>query len=371
MNLRALFACACALLFTSCHHADHPRASLTAVKVMKAQRLEGQSSNRYSASIEAATRVDLAFKVGGYVERITKVKGSDGKPRLLQEGDKVAQNGELAALRKADFTDRLAEAHAALAEAMVARDQAQLDFDRNEKLMAGNAIPKAQLDAVRTRLDAALARIAGAKARVDEGTTMLRDSTLRAPFSGTLAKRNLEVGALAAPGIPVFTLTDVSSVKVVVGVPDLVRAGLELGHETTVACDAFPGRVFQGRITRIAGIADPRSHVFEVEITVPNADGSLKPGMVSSVVLGEQSTGKAAATLPLTAIVRSQKDKTHFAVFIVDGSVTPPVVHQREVELGSFLGSVIPVKSGLPPDAQVVVQGASMLSDGEPVKVVP
>ena len=371
MVARILFSSIALLILSSCHQGKKAPATPTTVKVMKAQRKEAGQSNRYSASIDAATRVDLAFKVGGYVDRITKVKGSDGKLRLIQEGDSITQNSELASLRKADFANRLAEAQAAQAEALVARDQAQLDFDRNEKLMAGNAIPKAQFDTIRTRLDAAVARITGAKARVDEATTMLHDSTIRAPFTGSLARRNLELGVLAAPGVPAFTLTDVRSVKVVVGVPDLVRGQLSLGGETEIACDAIPDRPFQGHITRIAGIADPRSHVFEVEITVPNSDNLLKPGMVASVVLGEKTSATPATTLPLNAIVRSQRDRSRFAVFVLDTSVNPPVVHQKEVELGNFLGNSIPVTQGLQPDAQVVVQGASMLSEGETVRVIP
>jgi len=365
------FAILSAIACFACKSGETPRATLTAVKVMKAQQHAGNQSNRYSAAIDAATRVDLAFKVGGYVDRITKIKGADGKLRLIQEGDVVTQNSELAALRKADFANRQAEAQAALAEALVARDQAQLDFDRNQKLMDGNAIPKAQLDTIRSRLDAAQARITGAKARLDEATTMLRDSSIRAPFTGTLARRNLELGALAAPGVPVFTLTDVRSVKVVVGVPDLVREQLSLGSETALSCDAFPNKGFLGRITRIAGIADPRSHVFEVEISVPNPDGELKPGMVASVVLGDKTAAPTATTLPLAAIVRSQRDKSRFAVFVLDTAVQPPVVRQKEVELGNFLGNNIPVTQGLAPEAQVVVQGASMLSEGEPVRVIP
>lgn len=371
MKVRILCSCPIALLLGACQAGEKPEPALTAVKVMKAQAHTGGQSNRYSASIDAATRVDLAFKVGGYVDRIAKVKGSDGKLRLVQEGDSVAANAELASLRKADFTNRLAEAQAAVAEATVTREQAQLDFDRNEKLMLGNAIPKAQFDAVRTRLDAAVARITGAKARLDEAGTMLRDSTIRSPFAGTLARRNLELGALAAPGIPVFTVTDVAQVKVTVGVPDLVRDQLRLGSDTAVACDAFPGRSFAGRLTRIASIADPRSHVFEVEITVPNPDRLLKPGMVASVVLGDTSAAPTVTTLPLSAVVRSQRDPHRFAVFVLEAAAQPPVVHQREVELGNFLGNAIPVMNGLSPEAQVVVQGASMLSEGEAVRVIP
>jgi RND family efflux transporter MFP subunit len=371
MNGRILLSCSLLLLFGSCRETAKPRAQPTAVKIAKAQQHGGAQSNRYSASIDAATRVDLAFKVGGYVDRITKVKGSDGKLRLIQEGDPVAQNTELASLRKADFTDRLSEAQAALAEATVARDQAQLDFDRNQKLAADDAIPKAQFDAIRSRLDATVARITGAKARVDEATTMVRDSAIRSPFAGTVARRNLEIGALAAPGIPVFTVTDTRTVKLVVGVPDLVRDELRLGRETAIVCDAFPGRGFRGTITRIAGIADPRSHVFEVEVTVPNPERLLKPGMVASLALGDRTAVATATTVPLSAIVRSLRNRGHFAVFVLDSSVNPPVVRQKEVELGNFLGNVIPVTHGLAPDAQVVVQGASMVSEGEAVQVIP
>jgi RND family efflux transporter MFP subunit len=371
MNPRVLLSCLVGILLIGCHEAPKPAATLTAVKVVKAKHREGGQSNRYSASIDAATRVDLAFKVGGYVDRIAKVKGSDGKMRLIQEGDAVAQNTELASLRKADFSNRLAEAQSAVAEATVAREQAQLDFDRNKKLVEASAVSQAQFDAVRTRLDAAAARITGAKARLDEASTMLRDSAIRSPFAGTLARRNLELGALAAPGAPVFTVTDVRSVKIVVGVPDLVRDQLRPGNEAAIACDAFPGRSFTGSITRIAGIADPRSHVFEVEISVPNPDGALKPGMVASIVLGDATPAAPATTLPLSAVVRSQRDKSRFAVFVLDTSLTPPAVHQKEVELGNFLGNAIRVTAGLADDAQVVVQGASMLSDGEAVRVIP
>ncbi len=371
MNSRVLPSCIVGILLISCHEPKKTTATLTAVKVVKAKRREAGQGNRYSASIDAATRVDLAFKVAGYVDRIAKVKGSDGKMRLIQEGDPIAQNTELASLRKADFANRLAEAQAAVAEATVAREQAQLDFDRSQKLIEANAIPKAQFDAVRTRLDAAVARITGAKARLDEANTMLRDSAIRSPLAGNLARRNLELGALAAPGAPVFTVTDVRSVKVVVGVPDLVRDQLRLGSEVAITCDAFPGRTFTGSITRIASIADPRSHVFEVEIAVPNPDRALKPGMVASIVLGEAAPAAPATTLPLAAVVRSQRDKTRFAVFVLDTSVNPPMARQQEVELGNFLGNSIRVAAGLAPDAEVVVQGASMLSDGEPVRVIP
>lgn len=355
----------------ACRHDADPVAPATTVKVQALGHTQDDQRSRYSATVEPATRVDLAFKVGGYVDRIAHVKANDGKRRIVQEGDRVAQGTELAALRGADFTNRLAEARAAQAEAKVARDQASLDFERQDKLLAGTAVPKAQWDAARARLDAAEARVLGASARVAEATTLVSDASLRTPFSGTIARRNLEVGALAAPGIPVFTVTDTESVKVVFGVPDGVRDRLHPGDTLPVLAETLPDRTFNAKITRVAAIADPRSRVFEIELALPNTDHALKPGMVVTVKIDAPNGETTPPLLPLSAIVRSRLDSSHFAVFVLDESANPPVVHQREVELGEFMGNSIPVRNGLPDKAKVVVQGAAMLSDGERVQVLP
>src|SRR4051794_23615576 len=88
-----------------------------AVRVQAVEAGPGQRSARYSATINAASRVDVAFKVGGYVDRVAQVTGLDGRARAVQEGDRVAKGIELAALRKEDYAQRLDEANASLAEA--------------------------------------------------------------------------------------------------------------------------------------------------------------------------------------------------------------------------------------------------------------
>ena len=360
-----------ASLLLACRQNADPVAPATLVRVQVLGHATADQQIRYSAIIEPATRVDLAFKVGGYVDRIARSRGGNGQRRLVQEGDRVAQGTELAALRGADFTNRLAEARAALAEAGVARDQARLDFDRQDNLLASTAVPKAQWDAARTRLDAAEARVLGAQARVAGAPTLVSDASLRPPFSGTIVRRSLEVGTLAAPGVPVFTLADTESVKVLFGVPDSLRERLRNGDALPVFADAFPDRTFSGKVTRVAAIADPRSRVFDVELTLTNADHALKPGMVVTVKLEAASDKLSPPLLPLSAIVRSRLDSRHFAVFVLDESSNPPTVRQREVELGAFMGNTIPVRSGVPDKAKIVVQGAALLSDGERVQVLP
>src|SRR5262249_23459300 len=188
------------------------------------------------------------------------------------------------------------------------------------------------------------------------------------PMDGVVLARFIEVGALAAPGTPAFSVADTSTVKVVFGVPDTVLESLQLGATQAVTAEALHGAELVGRITRIAPVADPKSRVFEVEVTLDNPNDELKAGMVASLKLGDASAAAApVAVLPLTAIVRSPAHSGQFAVYVVDKSVA----HLREVDLGEFLGNQIPIRSGLADGEQVVVMGASLLSDGEAVQVIP
>ena len=102
---------------------------------------------------------------------MARTVGVDGKPRLLQAGDKVTRGMELASVRKADYQQKLAEARALVAEASAAREQAQINYDRATALMKSDTIAKAESDAARVQLDAASARQQGARARLDEAQT--------------------------------------------------------------------------------------------------------------------------------------------------------------------------------------------------------
>jgi RND family efflux transporter MFP subunit len=348
-------------------------STATAVKVAVVEQSGTAAGTRYSAQIEPATRVDLAFKVGGYIDSVTQAPGLDGKPRLLQEGDAVRAGMALARLRTTDYQQKLGEAQAAMAQAKVALDQAQMDLDRVSKLADSGAVPVAERDAQKTRRDSAAAQYTGARVRVDEAQTALADTVLRSPLTGVVLKRNIEVGALAGPGLVGFAVADVDSVKAMYGVPDTALSRVRLGAVQTVTTEAYPGTQFSGRISRIAPSADPRSRVFEVEISIPNDDGRLKPGMVAALALeaGADASAKSEPLVPLSAIVRSPSKAGGFAVYVVADAKGHPVAHARDVELGEYLGRVIPVRQGLAGGETIVVQGAGLLSDGEPVQVIP
>jgi RND family efflux transporter MFP subunit len=374
------FGLSAAFLLPACRQkaaasGPHP----TAVKVAAVDRAGADVATRYSAQIEPATRVDLAFKVGGYVDAISKVPGVDRKLRILQEGDAVHAGLELASLRRTDYSQKVGEAQAAYAQAKAAAEQADLDFDRVTKLAAGGSVSPAEVDSGRIKRDSSHASLQGAKVRVDEAQTALSDTSLRSPIDGVVLKRAIEVGTLAAPGTVGFSVAQVDRVKAVFGVPDTVLPRVQLGAAQVVTTEAFPNARFAGRITRVSPSADPKSRVFEVEVMIPNDDQRLKSGMVAALSMASETspTGAAGAAaeseplVPLASIVRSPGHAGRFAVFVVDDANANAIVHARDVELGEYLGRVIPVTSGLKGGERIVVQGAGLLSDGESIEVIP
>jgi multidrug efflux system membrane fusion protein len=344
----------------------------TAVRVGKVEATNELAARRYSAQIKPASRVDLAFKVGGYVDSIAKVAGIDGKLRILEEGDAVRSGMEMSRLRVTDYAQRVSEAAAAVAQATAATDQAQLDFDRVSKIASSGSVTPAEIDATRIRRDTAIAVLAGANARRAEAQTAAGDTSLRCPIDGVVLKRSIEVGTLAEPGTVAFAVADVKSVKAGFGVPDTVLSQVRLGAPQSVTTEAYPNVQFQGRITRIAPSADPQSRVFEIEVTIPNVDQRLKSGMVAALELsqGESAPSANLPLVPLSSIVRPPGRADGFAVFVVESAAGQLIARVKEVELGEYLGRVIPVKKGLAGGESVVVQGAGLLSDGQLVEVI-
>jgi RND family efflux transporter MFP subunit len=314
---------------------------------------------RYSASVRPDVQVDVSFKVGGYVDEILQVRGADGRQRNAQDGDYVRRGTVLARVRDREYRDAVAQAQASLS-------QAKADFDRVSQLYENRSVSKSDYDA-------AYARYTATQAQHDQAALALSDCTLRAPMDGTLLRRAIEVGALVAPGAPGFSIADTRAVKVVFGVPDVLVGTMRMGTTQTLAVEAVPGRALHGRITRVAPSADPTSRVFEVEVTIPNPDGVLRPGMIASLqVSGAAATPAAAATVvPLNAVVRPPGDSIGYAVFVVEEQSGRSLARQRRVQLGDVTGNMIAVTAGLQGGERVIVRGATLVVDSQAVRIIP
>jgi len=347
---------AAALAATACggdRPAPVPPVPVTVMQV-------GGSSNdpgvtRYSGAIKADESVDVAFRVSGIVDAITQVRGADGRLRAIQDGDPVRKGQVLARLRQAEYRDQVSDADATLR-------QAEADYERASQLYENRSISKAEYDA-------AYARYTASQARRSQSAISLGDATLRAPLDGVILSRSAEVGSLAGPTAAAFSLADTRVVKVVFGVPDVVVEGLKLGQTLAIQAEALPNARLKGRITRISPSADPNSRVFEVEAALPNPQGRLKVGMLATLQLGSE-VRNTEILVPLAAIVRPAGDTASYAVYVVaDSSETAAKL--RRVRLGEVSGNLIAVREGLRAGERVIVRGATIVADGQAVRVIP
>jgi len=379
-----------------------PKAATPPLRPVQVAAVETYSAHDgvpYSASIRPATQMELAFKVGGYVEQIHQVTGLDGRNRIVQEGDLVTRDTVLARVAQGDYQARLAQARAQLAEAQAANDtagfqltaartavdQARLDLARAQALLDTKSLTRADYDATRSRHDAARAqadaaaaqvevaraRIGGAQAQIREAELTVGDTVLRAPMDGVVIKRRIETGSLAGAGMVAFVLADIRSVKAVFGVPDLVVARLRLGQPLTLTTVALASEAFGGRVSAISPSADPASRVFDVEVTIDNPRGRLRPGMIGSVIVGGGAVARAQPVLPLAAVVRPAGAADGYAVFIVEEAGGRQTARLRRVKLGDAVGNRIAVTEGVRIGERVIVAGAALTTDGEAVQIVP
>ena len=323
---------------------------------------------RYSASVLPFAEAVLSFKSAGYVTEIRQVVGADGRRRNIGSGDYVARGAVLAQIRHQDLKNQLDQATATLSAAQAQHVEATQDYERAKTLYASESLTKPDFDRAQAKFDSTLAAVDQTKANVHQAQLALQDADLTAPFSGYILARNIELGNLASPGIPAFTIADTSAVKISFGVPDYAVRRLRLGQQFSIHLQDDP-KEYSGRVTSIAASADEKNRVFAIEVTVPNPKASLKPGMIASLSLS--GVHKAPVpSVPLAAVVADPGSAGHYAVFVASEQGGKWVAHLRQVVLGETHESDVAVQ-GVNPAEKVVVVGAAGLKDGDFIQVLP
>lgn len=397
------------------------------VKVATVELHAANSGARYSATIIPRTQVELAFKVDGYIEALQKVRGVDGHMRDVQEGDPIVAGAVLARVRQSDYQIKVkeAESHASearsaidsskaqyqealsaiesskaqLADAEAAYEKSKLDFDRAQNLFASQSLTKANYDAAKAQFEQASAKVAAARSQVGmvqaradsaksqievikarstgaqdlvrEKTIPLKDTALRAPLSGFVLQKSVERGTLVSPGKTGFVVADTSSVKAAFGVADIAVPEMKLGSMLNIESESLPGTEFQGQITSVFPAADPKSRVFNVEVTIPNPKGLLRPGMIVSLRVGRSEAAQSQPVVPLNAIVKSPTDAHGYAIFAMTEQGGRQIVKVRNVKLGETYGNTIAVTDGVKEGDRVITTGVTLVRDGDAVKVIP
>jgi RND family efflux transporter MFP subunit len=361
----------CASLAGGCRHGQSVEKPPTPVRAQAVEEQAGGGGVRYSAVISPYAQVELTFKVGGYIREILQVRGADGRLRDAHQGDVFTKGTVLARIREKDFIERVNQAKAQLAQVQASLQKAEQDWGRATNLFATQSMTKPDYDAARAQFDEAQARVAGARAQLEEARLDLQYCALTTPMDGVVLQRKIEVGTLATPGLVGFVFADLSFVKVVFGVPDVMLARLQLGSPLAIVTESVRGVAFTGRITAIAPAAESSSRVFNVEVTVPNPRLQLKVGAIASLQIADGKLPAPVPVVPLSAVIGSQTDPKGYAVFVVKEENGRTVGRIRNVQLGDVYGNSITVTAGVQVGEQVIVTGATLVVDGEPVQIIP
>jgi RND family efflux transporter MFP subunit len=275
--------------------------------------------------------------------------GSDASGKIIklnvEEGDRVAQGSVIAKID--DEMIRLQ-----LENAEVAIEGQRNDDNRYSNLVKENAVSGVQLE--KTKLG-----LKSAEIQKKQLQKQLKSTTIVAPFSGVITKKLIDLGSMIGPGTQLVEITDISSLKLTVSVPERDIMKFKLNQKVQVSADIYSGKVFEGTVSNLSVQAD-KAHNFKVQITVRNSNQEIMAGMYGSVSL-VNSKSVTSLAIPRKALVGSSKNPQ---VYVMRNGKA----YLTSFNAGTSDGDFIEVISGIAKTDQVVVKGQVNLQDKSNVK---
>jgi RND family efflux transporter MFP subunit len=318
----------------------------------------------FTGSLLPRSQFTMAPKISGRLEKV-----------LVNIGDPVRYNQLIAVMDDDEYSQQVEKARAELEvvratieEARSSLEMARRDFERVRPLHQKGIASDSELDAAQASLNVRDARRKVALAQLNQREAALKESLVRLSYTEIRAswemggkggelrvvgRRFLDEGAMLTPNTPIVSILDINSLIAVIHVIERDYPKVQTGMEAEITTDAFPGRIFTGRIARIAPQLMVTSRQARVEIEISNPDYLLKPGMYirAKIVFG---THEDASVIPLVALVKrhgnqgvfladTQNMKARFVpvtLGIVNGElaeVTAPAISGSVVSMGQHL----------------------------------
>jgi membrane fusion protein (multidrug efflux system) len=316
-----------------------------AVTTIVAQREEWPATLSAIGTMAAVQGVTVSTDLPGTVDRIAFESG-----KAVRRGDVLVQ-----------LDTRQERSQLAALEAQ--RDLARLNFARMQDLLQQKVIAQSEYDRAMTDQKET-------DARLGEIQTTIERKNIRAPFSGILGIRQVNRGQYLAAGDPVVALQSLSPIYVNFGVPQQDAGQIRIGGDVQISAEDLSGASFTGRVTAIDSVVDQATRNVQVQATLANPDGKLRPGMFVQTALN-LGASRAVIALPAPAISYAPFGDSVFVV----GDLKDPNgktyrgVRQQFVKLGGSRGDQVAVVSGINPGDEVVTSGVFKLRNGSAVVV--
>ena len=347
------------------------RAATVAVETAPVEMATLRDLRNFTGTLHARAAFDVAAKIGGRLESLT-----------VDIGDRVAKGQVVARLDDEELVHEVQQAKAELGVAQAAFQEARSLLEVRESQLrrsrelfkkgigAEAALESAQVARIsqQARVEVAQAQVTQRQAALSVARVRLSHTVIRVDWSHNgerrvVGERYVDEGEMLTANKPLFSVLDITALTAVMFASEADYALLRPGLDVTLVADAYPNRKFQGRIARIAPQFRQESRQARMEVTVPNPERLLKPGMYVRVEV-EISRAEGARVVPLQSVVDRNGRK---GVFLVEGE--PPVARFVPVRTGLAQQNQIQV---IEPDlkGRVVNLGQHLLQDGSPVRLV-
>jgi membrane fusion protein (multidrug efflux system) len=277
------------------------------------------------------------------------------------EGQRVSAGEVLFRLDDSKLEKEEQAWEARLAAAKVRRDNAKRRFERFDPLAETRAVSGDERDQVKTAFEEAQASVREIAADLERVRERLDDTTIEAPFDGSISESTVDVGDFVEIGEHLATLYDIDPLEVAFTVPGRYVGRVHEGQKVTVHVDAFPDEEFRGSVHFVSPSLAEATRAYLVKALVTNADGKLKPGAFASAVV-TVATHADRPVVPEQALVAT---RTGYIVYVVEDGTA----RRRDVRIGLREPGIVEIEDGVAVGESVVSAGQMNVSDGAPVAV--
>ena len=279
----------------------------------------------------------------------------------FKEGAKVQKGSVLFTLEQDKLQRQLRVSHAQLALARARLQFAKKTYERYKSLTRDGVSTEERLDEARTKYEQRQAEVKRWKAQVQLNEERLRDTRIKAPFTGKAGNRRVDPGQLVDPTAVLTTLYRTDKLEARLSLPERYAGDVKEGQNARVQIDAYPDRTFSGPLTYVGPSVAESTRTFTVKATLSNKKGLLKPGaFVKADVVLDRRTDRP--WVPEEALVAT---RTGYLVFVVEDSVA----RARTVKVGLRKVGRAEIRGGLKPGETVVRTGHMQLRDGARVSI--
>ena len=316
-----------------------------AVTTIVAQREEWPATLAVIGTMAAVQGVTVSTDLPGTVDRIAFESGKPVRAgEVLVQLDIRQERSQLAALE-------------------AQRDLARLNFARMKDLLQQKVIAQSEYDRAMTDQKET-------DARLGEIQTTIERKNIRAPFSGILGIRQVNRGQYLAAGDPVVGLQKLNPIYVNFGVPQQDAGQIRVGRDVRITAEDLEGSDFTGRVTAIDSMVDQKTRNVQVQATLANPEGKLRPGMFVQTELN-LGASRSVIALPAPAISYAPFGDSVFVVTDLKdpNGKTYRGVRQQFVKVGGSRGDQVAVVSGINPGEEVVTSGVFKLRNGAAVQI--